>query len=551
VTRPRTIWLAVFALLAVLVAVDRAAFAGVAQWREDQACNLWLGYTRGPLELPLGLMSSVGVPNPNGMPLVGALLSRLPNLWAVSTVLGCVQGLLLLWLAWLLTGPSRLFPLVALPAVSSIILRASSLEFWNQWIFSSWNAAFFGCLVWYVRRRSLFILVLIAALALYAPALYLAGLLNAVLYALFIAAAALLRPPQLPNWKHAIAPALLCAGLCCASAVVTWAPYARVMVDQSAAVSTLTKRSAATRVRRAANAAVQFPSWMLMHWYAHHDESFLQSGDTISTPASRWLVRASKRLLLAQAIVFMLALLLAAANWLFTGRRKPFFAPGRAQQGSLGLSAVAFVMLALMLCPLLGGPTWAQGRRADQQVQFLPMLLVAWFLVPFTLDLPRLASVLVRGASVLVATGFTLASLPAGWLTIEAHLDYRGAALNDADVPLAHQTQAIDFIARDWKAISRSRRVPVAYEIGQHWIDGFGRQLEPWYPAPMTVGRAYDYQLLRIHGLKNRQEGTQVRSPRRARYIVSYAWEPPPERARSGATHHEFGRLRVSVRDRR
>src|SRR3990172_3844583 len=63
-----------------LIIFDRVGWASVAQWREDQATNLWLGYTRGPLDLPVGLISSYDIPNPNGLPLLAIALSRLPGL---------------------------------------------------------------------------------------------------------------------------------------------------------------------------------------------------------------------------------------------------------------------------------------------------------------------------------------------------------------------------------------------------------------------------------------------------------------------------------------
>ena len=70
--------------------------AQVAQWRDDQATNMLLGYrVWGDLKLPeLGLRSSYGIPNPNGMPLLGALLSFLPNLLWVSIFLECLVTVL-------------------------------------------------------------------------------------------------------------------------------------------------------------------------------------------------------------------------------------------------------------------------------------------------------------------------------------------------------------------------------------------------------------------------------------------------------------------------
>jgi len=55
-----------------------------------------------------------------------------------------------------------------------------------------------------------------------------------------------------------------------------------------------------------------------------------------------------------------------------------------------------------------------------------------------------------------------------------------------------------------------------------------------------------DFELLRVYGLRNTQEGILHRSPAAARYVVSYAFL---ERPRVDGVTRElvFGRLRVSI----
>ena len=75
------------ALFVILVIVDRYYWAQISQWREDQATNLWLGYTTGIGNAPVGLISSQDIPNPNGMIIVGFFLSALPDLLSTSFLL--------------------------------------------------------------------------------------------------------------------------------------------------------------------------------------------------------------------------------------------------------------------------------------------------------------------------------------------------------------------------------------------------------------------------------------------------------------------------------
>jgi hypothetical protein len=541
------LWTLLLAGLLCLIVWDRGYWAEVAQWREDQACNLWLGYSRTLFTLPVGLISSVGTPNPNGMPLLAAALSLLPNLWVISTALGVLQGALVMWVCWLLTGPRLLFFLLALPALASVVLRATSVEFWNQWILTDINLAFFALWLWYVRQRSAWAIIACAGLMLYAPAVYLAGLLNAVVYFLFVLVALFLYPPQLDR-RHMIAPAIAGLVLFGLAMRMTWAPYAHAMEKLLLPVPPMTPKVVQTRLLRSLEAALAFPHWSVAHWYHDSEASFLQSSDSITGPEARRLLHRSGVLLFVQAVLAWVASLTAATVWIRKRRpAAPFFMAERQFLGRASVASLLFVMLTVTLCPLLGGPEWTNGERPDQQVQLLPFLLFAWFALPFVVNLPVRTAGLLRASTCLVALVFCAVSLPLGWKIVRSHLSYRGSSLTDADVPLRSQREAIDFIAHDWMARTDDKRIPVSYQHGQGWVNEFGKQLAPWYPAPMTVGRAFDFELSRVYGLTNSQEGVQVRSSAAARYIVSYAFQRPFRPRGVTAIPHEFGRVRVTV----
>jgi hypothetical protein len=546
--RCKRAWWALFlAGLVILVAFDRGYWAEVAQWREDQACNLWLGYSRNPLTLPLGLISSVGTPNPNGMPLLAVALSQLPNLWAISTALGLLQGVLVVWVCWLIAGPRPLFLLLALPALSSVVLRATSVDFWNQWILTSVNLAFFGLWIAFLRRQSPWAIVGCIALMLYAPAMYLAGLVNAVLYLVFVLAALWMRPPELSSKDHA-APALVALALVGLAIVLTWAPFAKVMDGMPLPGSSMTVEIAQHRLLQSLESALGFPRWSVTHWYHHTELSFLQSSHAIMGSSAKRMLRWSTLLLLVQASLALLALLVALAGRLRTQRPfAKFFATRDQFIGRSIMAGLVLVMLAVVLSPLLGGPAWTTDDRPDQQVQFLPFLLFAWFALPYVVKLPTKIGWALRGSTLLVALCFCVLSLRGGWQIVLSHLNYRGSSLTDADVPLQHRRQAVAFIAHDWLTISADRKIPVSYQLGQEWVDEFGKQLDPWYPAPMTVGRAFDFELSRVYGLTNTQEGLHTRSSRSVRYLVSYAFARLPYMPGASVTHHDFGRIRVTI----
>jgi hypothetical protein len=79
--------------------------------------------------MPVGLISSANIPNPNGMGLLGFFLSVLPNLLSVSFFLGAVQIILLVLLAGNRLTETAIFFASVRP--SSVILRSTSVGLIN------------------------------------------------------------------------------------------------------------------------------------------------------------------------------------------------------------------------------------------------------------------------------------------------------------------------------------------------------------------------------------------------------------------------------------
>ena len=542
------------AIAALLVAVvwQRAYWAQVTQWREDQACNLWLGYVQPVLDLPIGLISSVRTPNPNGMPLLAELLSLLPNLWAISTVLGVVQGALAIWVCSLLVPSTVRFLWVALPVSSSVLISATSVEFWNNWILVSFDLAFFGCYMTYQRTRSLWPISVCVLLMLLAPAVYLAGLVNAVVYFILLAWLLARHPPELRAWvgmRGNVPPALAALTAIGMMLTLTWLPYAEVMHNEPLPMST----PIGERLVNALEAALDFPRWSLLHWYRENRETFLQSNGEIIGFQGERLLTISELLLLTQGAVAVLALgvtLVRRVRLVPSALAQGLFLPGKRWHGRMLLTGLGFVWLSLLISPLVGGPSWTRSEREDQQVQFVPFVFIASFALPQLLQMPVWLRAHVQRATVVLAIVCTVVNVLATRTIVHAHLRYDGDELTGADVPLAHQRAVARFMAEDWRRVSSSPEIPVFYKHGQDWVIEFGKALLPYYSAPMVVGRAIDFELSRVYGLRNSQEGIQKRSSRAARYIVTYAWRAPPKVAAGTATHHRLGRLRVSVVER-
>lgn len=524
-----------------LVVFDRVAWASVSQWREDQATNLWLGYTRNPRDLPVGLVSSVDIPNPNGLPLLAIPLSRLPGLLAISTFLGTVQAALIIWIVWLVFGLTRAALITLGPLLSSVFLGAISVEFWGQWLMVSVDLLFFGLALSYLRRPSVKSLPLMLLVVLLPPSLYLAGIVNAVVFALLFLLLILFKLPQSTptRWILSIVTSL---GILVASLALTWLPYIRTVEwDQLGAIFT-GKSSWTGKLSASAHAMLRFPRWSVLQWSQESLAPIYQSSQKI-LPASAPFLLTSLRILQWAAVLLALASL---AWFLFSLRRSSSAAAPRSPASlpiAAWMIALAFSLISCALSPLLGGPDWTRFRRPDQSIQILPFLIFLWFSAPFVFE--RAWKPFLGWAAAALSFLVVGANLILGYQVITSHLNYRGDYLSEADVPLVQKTSVVDFIAQDWLGASGSQTVPVYYDLeGQWpWINDMGGSMNQWYPAPMTIGRGFDYQLLRKYGLTNSQEGVQIRRQDEAVYTVAYAFQHPA--GEPASCQHAFGRLLV------
>jgi hypothetical protein len=531
------------AIGAALVAGDRWRWAAVAQWREDQATNLWLGFAQPFRDLPVGLMSSRLVPNPNGMPLLGAVLSWLPDALWVSWVLAMVQAALSVALCASLSAPTWARISAAAVLLASVLLRGTSVEFTNHWaILTSLQLVVAISVVWYLRRPTPFWIPVWVLCALAAPAIYLAGVANSVAIAATALALVVRYPPRAParSWWAAAAASVLLVGVALA---ITWIPYFAHIDGIGSILQSSGAGSWAPRLRAVLGNALRSPVWYFSPWLTSKSLVIPQADPVLATSTTTATTLLSSGALVAQWGVFLCAL--AALVWAAARR------PQDARARHPGLREVAW-LAAMVTCvyvvaPLLGAPRWIKGDRIDQAVAFVPYLLVVWFVGPSVLPPSRLRRVL-NAATVGIAAVFVVLNVALGESVLSGCRSYRGG-ISDADVSLSEKMKAVDFIASDWRASGGSDVVPVDYVLGGgkwDWVGDFGRHLERWYPAPMTIGRVLDFDLRRRYGLRNYEEG-QPRTRREGRYVVSYAFEPPPPCAIPGVRHVTFERLRVTV----
>ena len=538
-------------LCAVLIIIDRYFWAQIAQWREDQAANLWLGYTVKIGHMPVGLVSSKDIPNPNGMLLLGSFLSFLPSLLSISFFLSLVQVVLLLLVGWKASaGSLQYFMLATLPALSSVILRSTSVEFWNQYLITLVNVFFIFWALSYLEKPSLWNILPIALLALLAPSLYLAGIVNAIVMVLITLGMVIYKQP---DWSSLWPVAAIVLFVLLVSVLLTWRPYFQnVSLGQLADFNKDSPKSVAN-YKTIWESLFGIPIYGTLEWanpsvlalaFKHADPGIL-------TQPSKVLLGLVERTYLLQAIFALTAGAYTAYRTLINGMKRPgSHAEANIPALRLAVLSMLFICLSYAISSWIGGPDWLAGERPDQIVPFLPMFLYFIFLLPVLIRIEGRIGDMITGLSYLLLAMFVAVNLLCGFMIVRDHLQYRGNILSEADIPLVSKEQAVDFIARDWVNHSRSKVIPVDYDLGGgrwDWVPKFGRRITKWYPAPMTIGRSFDYELLRKYGLANSQEGVQLRTFGNGRYLLSYAFENPPQVKAGQITHIIFGRLRVSI----
>ena len=144
------------ALSAIAIAAYlRWQLADLADWGIDESANLWLASSiLSGHHVPLGLVSSRGVPNLAGAPLLATPLARLPDLLGISRALSLVH------LGTLGTSGLALAKRGGAPATTAAVLAffpaltLASSSVWNQYLTIPLAATIIALLLFLAERRT-------------------------------------------------------------------------------------------------------------------------------------------------------------------------------------------------------------------------------------------------------------------------------------------------------------------------------------------------------------------------------------------------------------
>lgn len=515
-------------LLAIVCASGfvRWHVADYAQWGIDEAANLWQG-TRilAGESVPVGLVSSRGVPNLAGAPVLAAPFSLLPDLLSISRTLSLLHlaGLVVLGLS-LGRRSGRSGTIVAALAFHPALFLSSS-SFWNQYLTLLFTALLIPLLFVIVEGRTgpaarAGALVAIAALAIAQPSVHLASFADLGVHLVLIGMVFLFRPA--PVDRRILLPGLL---LVLAGAAYLYVPWLERVLPE---IGTAEKAAAAGGAVLAAVAAA-----VLRHRRVRAAlEGF--GSRALSSHALSWLWLAS--LCLCIGVVSFLPFSGAQSGGRLIEARDPAGILLLAAQG--GMAAALFpeawrifrecrrgmplgtlldlhvpgprarvLLLAAYPVLLLAArlplePTLLQpGGRSDLLLPLVPAFLAPLFLLAGSARStagPRLLRLSTVGAA---AAFLWLSAIGFSSVFRHAHPSF---------VPPSEMRAAVDDVAVRHRARGGGSRIDLGYDLdrGLEWINEVAcRPWTSWY----SIGRPYDWLLLRRHGLRNTREGECLR----------------------------------------
>lgn len=525
--------------------VYRYYWSTVSQWREDQSTNIWLAYTKNISDLPIGLLSSKMIPNPNGIIIYGKILTIFKSLLFVSFFLSIVQIIIFYFLSRELTNKNNINNYAFAVLSTSTLMSSSSVEFWNNWILISINGLFFILILKYLNTKKSEYLLGSLLVSIVPPALYLSGISNFIVYSLIILISMVIngRPKAILKKRFAYISSIVFILI---NYFLIWNPYFNATtLKEIFGFSTLTLYD---RFNLFTDSILQLPGSFLTMWtfqksfYILHAEIDVVSGFTFGL--YKLFVEYHKILFLMFFIFIIFGIISVAKvknkdiNILLIKKITLF---------------ITFVSFSVLLNPILGGPNYFLLERMENMAQYYIFYVLICFLSPYVFIDFKLFNKRFIPINKAVFILFIFLNIVLSINLISNSLNYDGDRLTEADVPLIYKIELVDFIGKDLESKSNKDDISVSYILGGgiwDWIPDHGEYFSKWYPDnPYTIGRTYDYQLIRKYSIKNSYEGLNSRNFNDSDYIVTYKFDQHEILSDKNYDHFYFGQLRLSVKN--
>jgi len=532
----------IFLIIIIYSFYDRVLWSNISKWQVDEATTMWLGLNYSISNLPVGLISSQGIPNPNGMIYLSKFLSQMPTLWSSGYILSLIQLSLILILGFVLSKENKnYFILIILPLILCLSLRSMSPHMSNQWVLTLVNLLFFIFVAIYLNKPSMNRLVLFSIPILIAPSIYLSGVSNSFAYIICVLFIFFTYPAKfsLSKFYKSILFLILITSI---FAYFVWFPYFKIIFLKE--INFFNNTNELNRLERLFNTILNYPYWSIFYAAGDVSGTFKHNGlDTITSPfwsvfhfdeEKRQILKTiydgplsknSINLLKLNSLILILQAFISSIILFCIIFLKKIFKTKYKKITYFVMTIYLFIFAVPIIGSVLGSPNWVKGARLDMQVHLLPSFILVWFMVPWIFEVSTKFDKYFKVFSIFLLTIYATVNFIAGILVYNDHLKYNGRILSDADIPLIQKQRVVDFISKDWKKNNDSEIIKVGYYFTDKryaWVDRFGELYFDYYPNVYTRGREFDYIFLKSYGLKNSQEGIQHRSKLKNKYIILY-----------------------------
>lgn len=164
----------------ILLILYRYLWSFTPSWFIDSVATLYISETYSLSEVKVGLVSSKYIPQPNGMIIFGYLLKNINNLIHISFFLSLLQLILFFLFIRELKISSRAQLMLFFLLSTSTLNSNFSVHFYNQWFVINFSILFFYFLLKFHNSKNLNYLPYLFITAVIPPTIYLASLVTSL-----------------------------------------------------------------------------------------------------------------------------------------------------------------------------------------------------------------------------------------------------------------------------------------------------------------------------------------------------------------------------------
>ena len=530
-----------FFLSVVLLTIYKFFWGAIAaSWREDEATVIWIANNITALNTHVGLVSSVGLPNPNLLILFSKLFTIFDSLISVSLFIAFLNITLTYFALKNKQNDYKNFLLFLLIGFSTY-LSQHTIELWGQSVLITVNSLFLYFLFRFAINKQFYLFPLFPVIVILPSGIYLAGLTNSVVYSIFFTIFTLFNIKNVKSFFTNKYINFISVTSLFLIIRYTWIPFFnKVSVNAISKVGNSSYDILLIFIERYKNTVRSlFGFWVDERSYYFPTMNVNIISDSTNDIYQlflkfHWFLQ--RYALLNILLIFFL--LIFFQKMLDMNYIKKVFI------------LIFYLFLFTSISPAIGGREFLKYQRMDNYIETYFIYLYIWFFLGYCYKNFKLSKLLHFINSFLLIF-FVMFNIYFSYNILFDNYQNKSTVLSDSDVPMLYKQQITEYIADDWSKTGDSNKIPIFYDLGggiYDWVNEFGTKYSPYYPSnPYTIGRGFDYILKKKYNLSNSQEGKQFRNIEKSKYIISYIFSPENIGIYSEYENLYFGKLRLTI----